>query len=125
MAAWASGAAVAAPAPARKPRPRPRPKARPQRQPALLGGVVWIGVLAALLAGIVALNVAALQLNVRLDRLAETKAELRASGDALSAQLTQAGSPPQVAAVADRRLGLMPASPEQITYVDLARSGGK
>lgn len=123
MAAWASGAAVAAPAPARK--PRPRPGARPQRRPALLGGVVWIGVLAALLAGIVALNVAALQLNVRLDRLAETKAELRASGDALSAQLTHAGSPPQVAAVAHRRLGLMPASPEQITYVDLARSGGK
>jgi len=127
MAAWASGAAVAAPAPARKPRPRarPRPKARPQRRPALLGGVVWIGILAALLAGIVALNVAALQLNVRLDRLAETKAELRASGDALSAQLTHAGSPPQVAAVATRRLGLMPASPSRTSYVDLARSGGK
>lgn len=87
--------------------------------------MVWIGVLAALLAGIVALNVAALQLNVRLDRLAETKAELRAANDALSAQLTHAGSPPQVAAVAHRRLGLMPAAPEQITYVDLGRSGGK
>jgi hypothetical protein len=125
MAAWASGAAVAAPAPARKPRPRPRPKARPRRRPALLGGVVWIGILAALLAGIVALNVAALQLNVRLDRLAETKAELRATGDALSARLTHAGSPPQVAAVATRRLGLMPASPSRTSYVDLARPGGK
>ena len=42
------------------------------------GGVVWIVVLAVLLAGIVAVNVAVLQLNVRLDELGRERVQLRA-----------------------------------------------
>lgn len=124
MAAWASSAAAAAPAPARRARPKPRPRPRPKAQPrkrGLLGGVVWIVGLAALLGGIVALNVAVLQLNVRLDRGADRKAELRAGNDLLSAQLSRAVSAPQVASVAHRRLGLVPAAPEEIVYVELGQ----
>lgn len=122
MAAWASNAAVAAPAPARKAKPRPRAaqKARPRKR-GLLGGVAWIVGLAALLGGIVALNVAVLQLNVRLDRQADRKAELRARNDVLSAQLSRAVSAPQVAAVAHRRLGLVPAPADEIAYVELGQ----
>jgi cell division protein FtsL len=121
MAAWTSNAAIAAPVPARTARPRPKRAAAASRRPALLGSVTWIAVLAALLAGVVALNVAALQLNVQRDRLAERKAELRAENALLSAKLSSAASAPQVAALARTRLGLAPATPEQTTYVDLAR----
>jgi len=127
MAAWAGNAAVAAPAPARRPKPRPaakakaRPKPRPRaaRRAGLLGGVVWIVVLAALLAGVVALNVAVLQLNQRLERANERVAELKAANLALSGELSSAGSAPQVASIAHNRLGLVPAAPDQTTYIDL------
>ena len=87
MASWADSAAHA-PARTPSPRPRPRPKAVPRpkarRRPALLGGVVWIAALAALLAGIVALNVAVLQANVRLDELARQSADLQAKNAQLA-----------------------------------------
>jgi hypothetical protein len=127
MAAWGHATAAPAPAAPRRRRPaRARPAARPVagRRPAtrsagLLGGVVWITLLAALLGGVVALNVAALQLNVRLDGLAQEKADLRAGNAALSARLSSAGAPPHVVSVAHRKLGLVPAAPEQTTYVQL------
>ena len=121
MAAWAQNTAVAAPAPARRPRPRPVPrtKQRAARRPALLGGIVWIVVVAALLGGIVALNVAVLQLNQRLERANDRAVELRAANLALNGQLSSAGSAPQVVAVAQRQLGLVPASPDETAYVDL------
>jgi hypothetical protein len=85
----------------------------------MLGGVVWIAVLAALLAGVVALNVAVLQLNVKLDRLGEERANLRAGNAALDSQLASGAATPQIEALAQRRLGLVPAEPEQTTYVQL------
>ncbi|MBD0338533.1 MAG: hypothetical protein ICV67_04505 [Thermoleophilia bacterium] len=127
MAAWAGNAAIAAPAPARRPKPGPAPKAKPTpgqrspaaRRPGLLAGVVWIVALAALLAGVVALNVAVLQLNQRLEGANERVAELKAANLALSGELSSAGSAPQVAAIAHNRLGLVPAAPDKTTYVDL------
>jgi cell division protein FtsL len=122
MAAWADNAAHA---PVRTPRPRPRPKAVPRgkarRRPALLGGVVWIGALAVLLAGIVALNVAVLQANVRLDDLARTSTDLQARNAQLSSQLSSEGATPQVESLARARLGLDLAAPEQQLYVELKR----
>jgi hypothetical protein len=124
MAAWAdNAAAVAAPAPARRARPRskpaPRKAARRPERPALFGGVVWIALLAVLLAGIVALNVAVLEATVRLDELAREKAALRDANGQLSSQLSTAGATPQVESLARTRLGLVPAAPEQMTYVEL------
>ena len=75
--------------------------------------------LAGLLGGIVALNVAVLQLNQRLERANDRAVELRAANLALSGQLSSAGSAPQVVSLASRRLGLVPASPDQTAYVDL------
>jgi len=124
MAAWADSAAHA-PARTPSPRPRPRPKAVPRakarRRPALLGGVVWIAALAALLAGIVALNVAVLQANVRLDELARKSADLQARNAQLSSQFSSAGATPQVESLARARLGLELAEPEQQQYVELKR----
>ncbi|HSC93255.1 MAG TPA: hypothetical protein VLB86_16500 [Gaiellaceae bacterium] len=88
-------------------------------RPALFGGVVWIALLAVLLAGIVALNVAVLQANVRIDELTREQAQLRDANALLSSQLSTAGATPQVEALARRRLGLEPAAPEQMTYVEL------
>jgi cell division protein FtsL len=122
MAAWAD-TARAQPAPRPRPRPSAVPRAapRPRRRgrPAVLGGALWIAILAVLLAGIVALNVAVLQANVRLDELQRERADLLAANAALSSELTSAGATPQVETLARKRLGLEPASPEQTTYVEL------
>jgi hypothetical protein len=121
MASIAHDTAVAAPAPARRARPKqaagPRPRAA--SKPRLLGGIVWIVMLALLLGGIVALNVAALQLNVRLQEANNERADVRARTVALAGRLSSAGSAPQVASTAERKLGLVPAAPDQTTYVDL------
>jgi hypothetical protein len=123
MASIAHDTAVAAPAPARRARPkqaaRPRPRPRAASKPRLLGGIVWIVMLALLLGGIVALNVAALQLNVRLQEANNERADVRARTVALAGRLSSAGSAPQVASTAERKLGLVPAAPDQTTYVDL------
>jgi cell division protein FtsL len=119
VAAWRDSLARVE-APRERPRPaRPRPQTRPRTasRPALLGGVVWIVLLAALLGGIVALNVAALQLNMRLDKIGQEKADLRATNTALASQLSSAGSAPQIERLAQKRLGLEPAADP--TYVRL------
>jgi cell division protein FtsL len=85
----------------------------------MLGSVVWIVSLAALLAGVVALNVAALQLNVRGDRLSRERADLRAENASLQAELSRASANPRLEALARNRLGLVPADPDQTTYVVL------
>jgi len=122
MASVAHDPAVAPQAPARKATPRPvaRPRKRAAKKVGLLSGIVWIVLVAVLLGGIVALNVAVLQLNVRLQQANEGKADARARTVALAGQLSSAGSAPQVASAAERKLGLMPAAPDQTTYVDLA-----
>jgi cell division protein FtsL len=124
MAAIGHGA-LAQPAPRRRPASSPRParKPTPRRAPAprggIVGGVVWIGLLAVLLGGVVALNVAVLKLNVRLDELARERAALRAESAALESQLSSAAASPQVEDAARKRLGLVPFDPEQTTYVQL------
>jgi hypothetical protein len=123
-------ATAAAHAPARTPaasRPERSPAVRRRRAPrqaGVLGGVLWIVVLAVLLAGVVALNVAVLQLNLRLDDLASERGNLRAANAALAAELSSASAAPQVEALAHSRLGLVPAPAEDTFYVDL-RSAGK
>jgi hypothetical protein len=120
MASIAHDTAVAAPAPAStRPRPKARPRRRAAQRPRVLGGVVWIVVLATLLAGIVALNVALLQLNMQLEQANQRKAELRAGNIGLTGRLSSAGSAPQVASTASHRLGLVSAEPDQTTYIDL------
>jgi hypothetical protein len=95
---------------------RPRPVAARRADP-LRSGVVWIVVVGALLAGVVALNVAVLQLNVRLDRLGRDRAMLRDENAALESQFSSAAASVHVRA--KQRLGLVQAT--DITYVDLRK----
>lgn len=121
----AVGAAAAKPL--RKQGPRPKPRAQQKRAPArskgVAGGVAWIVFVTALLAGVVALNVAVLQLNVELDGLAREKRELRAGNNELASRLASTEASGRIQALARTRLGLIPAEPGQTTYITLQRAG--
>jgi hypothetical protein len=114
MATWA--------AEADRPQPSPRPRARPRAVPRrrrVAGGVFWIGVVALLLAGVVALNVAVLRLNMKVDRLGRERADLRAQNASLSVQLSSAASAPRIQGLAAKRLGYVQATPDETSYVTL------
>jgi cell division protein FtsL len=118
--AAAAARAQPAPAPARaRPKPRTARKTAPRRRVA--GGVVWIGAIALLLTGVVALNVAVLRLNVRLDKAGQERAQLRADNAQLSSQIAARAASGRIVALAIDRLGLAPASAENWTYLDLRR----
>jgi hypothetical protein len=133
MASWH---AAAAPAPARAParkrvRPglddkhaRPAPKRRARAKGGVAGGLAWIVVAGVLLAGIVALNVAVLRLNMRLDHMNTEREQLRAENASLGAQLSAAASSPRIQALAKAR-GFVPADPATIGYVDVAPRRGR
>jgi hypothetical protein len=133
MASWH---AAAAPAPARAParkrvRPglgdkhaRPAPRRRAKAKGGVAGGLAWIVVAGVLLAGIVALNVAVLRLNMRLDHMNTEREQLRAENASLGAQLSAAASSPRIQALAKAR-GFVPADPATIGYVDVAPRRGR
>jgi len=81
---------------------------------------MWIAVVGALLAGLVALNVAVLQLNVRLDKAGRERIDLRADNAALESQLSSENAAPRIQALAHARLGLVPAGSDNTTFVQLA-----
>ena len=83
------------------------------------GGVLWIVVIGALLAGVVAVNVLVLRLNVQLDGLRHTRAELKAEIATSRAQLSSASSNARIEGEAASRLGLVPADPNTTTYLRL------
>jgi len=122
---WFASAA-AAPAPVRAPRGRAvrAPAAAPARRTRaagrrLTGGIAWISVVAVLLAGVVAVNVAVLRANVAVHRLDEQRAQLQARNEALASELSAASSAPKIEAAA-HRLGLVQAPASATTYLDLA-----
>jgi cell division protein FtsL len=83
--------------------------------------VVWIGVVAGLLAGVVALNVAVLRLNMRLDDLSRERTNLRAENAQLKTDIAAKAASGRIIALAGGQLGLEPASADEWTYVDLRR----
>jgi cell division protein FtsL len=82
---------------------------------------VWIALSAALLAGVVFVNVAVLRLNLRLDEQTRQRAKLRAENAALQSELSAMLASPRIQMRAVHDLGLTPADPATIGYVDLAR----
>jgi cell division protein FtsL len=84
-------------------------------------GVTWIVVLATLLAGLVAVNVAVLQLNVRLDRLDRERTTLRSDNAALESQLSSRGAAPRIESLARKKLGLVYAGASATHYVELGK----
>ena len=127
MASWAGTArtpAATRPAgaqPAALPRTRKRAAPHPVARPRTFGGVVWIVLFGALLAGVVAVNVAVLQLNVQLDDLNRERFQLRADNAGLSSQISSAGADARIETQARNRLGLEPA--ETTEFIDLAPAG--
>lgn len=119
--ATAGAARVESPAVAHPRRRRVRAAARPKARP--FGGVIWIVVLAVLLAGVVAVNVAVLELNVRLDELGRERVQLRADTKRLSSQLSSASANARIESQARTKLGLVRADPALTHHVQLVPPG--
>ena len=103
-------------------RPARRRRARPAARRRARGGILWIVVSGILLTGVVFVNVAVLQLNLRLDNANADKAKLQADNAALQSQYSSLISSPQVSAAAYRKLGLEPVDPlRNLTYIDIAK----
>jgi cell division protein FtsL len=107
-----------------KPKARPKARAKAVRSPRarLAGGAAWIGLVAVLLAGVVALNVAVLRLNVQLDGLSEERTRLRAENAELSSQIASKAQAGRIQLLARGQLGLEPADAGRWTYLDLSRA---
>jgi cell division protein FtsL len=112
----ASAAAEATITPARRRRPAVRVRSRRH----VSSGVAWIIVFGVLLAGVVAINVAVLQANIRLDKLGQERTQLRADNAVLQSQVSAAAAGPRIAGLAARQLGLQQATANQTSYVVIA-----
>lgn len=123
MTSWAAHARVehAPVAPSRPPRPRPqqRPTRKAAPQHRVASGVVWITVVAVLLAGVIAINVAGLQQRMKLNSLTQERAQLLTRIDESGAKLSTQLSDGRVGSEA-RRAGLAPASPDATSYLRLS-----
>lgn len=98
---------------------RPRRRTATRRRTA--GGAVWIVVMGLLLAGVVALNVAVLRLNLQFDQLARDRDKLRAESAELASELATRSASARTSSVARHRLGYLPADPATTTYLDLGQ----
>lgn len=120
---WFGSAEIAAP-PAARPRRAPKavPSAAPNRRVRsgrrVRGGILWISVFAVLLAGVVALNVAVLRANIDMNKLDRQQTQLQEQNAALASQVSAAGASLRIEAAA-RRLGLVPATGTDTSYLDL------
>jgi hypothetical protein len=113
-------AVAVARAPRRRAQARARSRPRPRRKPVsgrVAGGAIWIALMGLLLAGVVALNVAVLRLNIQSDQLTEERVQLRAESAELSSQLALRAASARTSSLARNRLGLQPASTTR--YLDL------
>jgi cell division protein FtsB len=91
----------------------------PRKPSRLTGGVIWIALLAILLAGVVALNVAVLRLNMRYDKLGRTKVELAAQNADVQSQLSSGAATEKIQQQARTQLGLVSANPDSTKYIQL------
>ena len=119
MATWAAAAKAQTGVVAR-PRPKQRAATRATPRPRVVG-LVWIGALTILLAGIVAMNVAVLRLNMTLDRLGRQRSELRAENAELNSRISSNAAAPRIETIAAKRLGLVQATSDQTTYLRIGR----
>lgn len=100
--------------------PRPRTRAR-RRHGHARGGILWITVGGILLAGVVFVNVAVLQLNLRLDKATAVRSKLQAQNASLQTQYSRLISSPRISAAVTQRFGLRYEDPSQYGYIDLAK----
>jgi len=101
---------------------KPRARAAAKRRPVVFGGgVVWIVLFAVLLAGVVAVNVAVLRLNLQLDRSNTERVELEADISRLRSELSSVAATSRIERLARGELGLVPADNDATTYVELGK----
>jgi hypothetical protein len=100
-------------------RPAARPKRRAASQRHTAGGAVWIVVIGILLAGVVALNVAVLRLNLQYDELARERDRLRTENAEIASELAARAASARTSRLA-RISGYVPADPQTTTYLDLS-----
>jgi cell division protein FtsL len=99
-----------------------RSRSGAQPRPRLLGGgVLWILLFAVLLAGVVAVNVAVLGLNLQLDQVERERTELDADIAALRSEISTASTTARIERLATKELGLVQADPDEMVYVRLRR----
>jgi cell division protein FtsL len=124
---------LAAPAPARPARPRRQPAAAPKparrarsqtlarprsgRSP-VGAGVLWVLLIAALLGGVVAINVGALRNSIEASRVSGQVAELRAQNQALESNIAEDSGIGRISAQA-KRLGMVLAQPQKSDFIKL------
>jgi cell division protein FtsL len=99
-----------------------RPRPRPPQRPRLARSVVGIAIVAGLLAGIVALQVAVLQLRMERGRIQSEIVEIGAQNARIESQISSAASVSRVAGAARGRLGLV--EPTATTFVQLPSPRG-
>ena len=87
----------------------------------LSGGVFWIVLLALLLTGVVAVNVAVLRLNLQLDDQNRQQAQLHTDIARLRSEISTAAATTRVERLARGELGLVQVPPEDTTYIELGR----
>jgi cell division protein FtsL len=104
-----------------RPQPRSRPAARRQARPRVAGGVLWIVIVATLLAGIVALNVAVLRLNMQVEQLDNQRDELVSKRENIQSQLSSTAAPGRIEEIANKTLHLD--TPASTTYLELKHHG--
>lgn len=102
-------------------RPRPRTRTRKKAQPRARGGILWIVVSGILLAGVVFVNVAVLQLNLSLDSTNSERTKLIAQNAALESQYSALVASQRIQQQAVKQLGLQYSDPSTYGYVNLAR----
>jgi cell division protein FtsL len=74
-------------------------------------------VLAVLLVGVVAVNVAVLRLNMQIEKLGQQRLELEAQNALLESKVSSTLAPSRIEREARTQLGLLPA--DESTYVEL------
>lgn len=125
---------VAAPAPSRPARPRraaaeapAKPRrartqatlARPRAGRSPVGaGVLWVLVIATLLGGMVAVNVAALRNSIEAGRLSGQVASLRAENQSLQSHVAEQSGIGRISSLA-RQLGMVPSNPSKSDFLRL------
>jgi len=101
---------------------RARTRRAARRRSWVLGsGVLWIVLFALLLAGVVAVNVTVLRLNLQLDQAGRERTELRGDISSLRSQLSSASATSRVDRLAQKELGLVQADSDEMIFVRLSR----
>ena len=96
-------------------------RVRGRRSWVLSGGVLWILVFAVLLAGVVAINVAVLRLNLQLDQSNRDQTQLKTDIAGLRAEISSAAAATRIERLAKGELGLVEVQPEDTTYIQLGK----